>query len=138
MIFCQWKHLLYQFPPCHSYKINLPKHERKSKYIYVCNECNKKVNENTNSCIFSFLVFFWDQIKPSASWTVMSIAILHRVTFIVAKYLLLFPYMFHVSINAIIYSIINKTFGDVLLKTIKVTQSRLCNQLRYRIYNSKL
>ena len=44
---------------------------------------------------------------------------LDTVTFRVVKYLSLFPYMFHVSVNPIIYSITDKTFRDVLCKTTK-------------------
>ena len=41
------------------------------------------------------------------------------VTFRVVKYLSLFPYMFHVSVNPLIYSITDKTFREVIFKTTK-------------------
>ena len=97
------------------------------KNMHIYNESNKTSNIKSNKkmmrLLIAVLLAFCLLVGPNKIiWIVNSyidFTKLDTVTFRVVKYLSLFPYMFHVSVNPIIYSITDKTFRDVLCKTTK-------------------
>ena len=97
------------------------------KNMHVYSESNKTSNIKSNNkmmrLLLAVLLAFCLLVGPNKIiWILDSYIDFTKtgtVTFRVVKYFSLFPYMFHVSVNPIIYSITDKTFRDVLFKTTK-------------------
>ena len=101
--------------------------EERVKNMYFYNGSNKTSNIKSNKkmmrLLIAVLLAFCLLVGPNKIiWIVNSytdFTKMDTVTFRVVKYLSLFPYMFHVSVNPLIYSITDKTFREVIFKTTK-------------------